>query len=134
MMVVITRWSGFRTFRSHSNTSSREHSAALLPGGVDGIELLPPQSVREATVRQVPAGAPPDPAAARISLGYFIGGEGDDMGHRPTVFGHGGFGGSIGFADPERRLAVGFTKNLFSSAGATGCVLRELREALGVPL
>ena len=114
--------------------SLARHYAALLPGGVNGIELLPPHRVREATVRQIPAGAAPESLAGRIALGYFIGGEGDDMGHRPTVFGHGGFGGSIGFADPEHRLAVGFTKNLFSSAGAGGSVLRELREALGAAM
>jgi CubicO group peptidase (beta-lactamase class C family) len=109
--------------------------AALLPGGVDGVELLPPCRVREATVRQIPSGAAPGPQAARISLGYFLGGEGDDMGHRPTVFGHGGFGGSIGFADPECRLAVGLTKNLFfAGPEARGSVLRELREALGVAM
>src|SRR5262249_12177992 len=30
------------------------HYAALLPGGVDGIELLSPDRIREATIRQFP--------------------------------------------------------------------------------
>jgi hypothetical protein len=41
-------------------------------------------------------------------------------------------GGSIGFADPERRLAVGLTKNLYSPKGAQGRVLSELRDVLGL--
>ena len=115
-----------------SARSLARHYAALLPGGVDGVELLPPQRVRAATVRQLPSGPVPE---TRIALGYWLGGEGDDLGSRPTAFGHGGFGGSIGFADPECRLAVGLTKNLFfAGPEARGSVLRELREALGVAM
>jgi CubicO group peptidase (beta-lactamase class C family) len=34
------------------------------------------------------------------------------MGTGGGEFGHGGNGGSLGFADPERRFAFGLTKNL----------------------
>lgn len=53
-----------------------------------------------------------------------------DMGPRNLAFGHGGYGGSIGFADPEIRLGVALTKNLFSAKGAGGRVLTELRAAV----
>ena len=54
---------------------------------------------------------------ARKGLGYFLGGdptEGGDVriGRTGSEFGHPGKGGSLGFADPARKLAFGFTKNL----------------------
>jgi CubicO group peptidase (beta-lactamase class C family) len=111
--------------------SLARHYAALLPGGVDGVELLPPARVRQATMVHEPK-VPPAEGPRHISLGYFVGAEGADWGSRSTIFGHGGYGGAIGFADPERGLAVGFTKNLYSAKGATRDVLIKVRETLGI--
>ena len=52
----------------------------------------------------------------RKALGYMLGGDpergGDiSMGRAGSVFGHGGNGGSLGFADPVRKLSFGLTKN-----------------------
>lgn len=101
------------------------HYAALLPGGVDGIELLPPERIREATAWQRLA----DETPLRMGLGYMIGGEDSVMGNE-TAFGHGGFGGSLGFADPESRLVFGLTKNLFSPSKTVEKVVHELRNCL----
>ncbi len=112
------------------------HYAALTPGGVDGVELLPPQRVRLATELQLQTTvpAPGAPASARFALGYGLGGEGNlELGTRPTAFGHGGYGGAIGFADPQYRLAVGLTKNFFSKNGATVNIMQRLRKALEIP-
>ena len=54
-------------------------------------------------------------------LGYALGG---------TEFGHGGYGGANGFADPATGLAVGLTKNFFSPNGAEGEILDRLRKAI----
>jgi CubicO group peptidase (beta-lactamase class C family) len=105
--------------------------AALLPGGVDGVELLPPTRIRKATVRQMPNTAQDNPP--RMSLGYFLGGPADIMSSRISAFGHGGYGGSIGFADPRHQLAVGLTKNLFCPQGAQNQIIHDLRKALGIP-
>jgi len=111
------------------------HYAALVPGGVDGVELLPPERVRLMTVRQQ---TEPDSGALlkdRRGLGYGLGGgEGALEGPRETAFGHGGYGGSFACADPERRFAVGLTKNLyFSPKGeAHGQIIAEVRKALGL--
>lgn len=109
------------------------HYAALLPGGVDGVELLPPGRIGQATTRQYPTAQPQGMIVPFFGLGYHVGHEFSDMGTRGTSFGHGGYGGSIGFADPEHGLAVALTKNLFSKNAAHRDILRAVRDALGVP-
>ena len=110
------------------------HYAALLSGGVDGVELLRVNSVREATRRHNPPNDPgASPETRSRGLGYALGGGASEMGTRPSAFGHIGYGGSIGYADPDHGLAVGLTKNRFSPRGATVRMLRALRDALGVP-
>jgi CubicO group peptidase (beta-lactamase class C family) len=97
------------------------HYAALLPDGVDGVELLPPHRVHLATELQVA----PDATGAdfRRYLGYALA---EYPGAGPRAFGHGGYGGSTGFADPARGLAVGLTRNLFNDSDLVGLVLAEL--------
>jgi CubicO group peptidase (beta-lactamase class C family) len=97
-----------------------------LPGGVDGIELLPPERVKVATqLQELPIAQEQAPT---ISLGYWMTGEG------LTAFGHGGYGGSTGFADPTCGLAVGFAKNRCrpspATEGTTQAILETAREAL----
>jgi CubicO group peptidase (beta-lactamase class C family) len=84
------------------------HYAALLPGGVDGVELLPASRLAEATTWEKyrdPAGEP-----AIWGLGYTRM-EIPWKGRTIEGFGHGGYGGSMGFAFPEARLAIGYTRN-----------------------
>lgn len=105
------------------------HYAALLPGGVDGIELLPPERVRLATEMQKPEHPENGDYPKDWGLGYHIGGNGAYYGGA-SAFGHAGYGGSDGFADPELRLAVGWTKNLFEHEWPWRPILDELRGAL----
>ncbi|MDF2921300.1 MAG: class beta-lactamase-related serine hydrolase [Paenibacillaceae bacterium] len=106
------------------------HYAALLPGGVDGIELLPPSRVATATVPlQLQDGVP-----VNMSLGYRLGASESPMGSRPSVFGHGGYGGSIAFADRDCQLAVGLVHNRLSDNGATKEIIHELKRKLDIPI
>jgi CubicO group peptidase (beta-lactamase class C family) len=102
------------------------HYAALLPGGVDGIALLPPERVRVATQLQVLPGS--QEQTPPISLGYWLMGEGN------FAFGHNGYGGSSGFADPRNGLAVGFAKNRCRPSpvteGTPKAVVETVRSAL----
>lgn len=84
------------------------HYAALIPGGVDGVELLPPARVARA-LEQVDTTIPT--TMGPRGLGYGLGEDGAAMGTRLTCFGHGGYGGSLGFADLDHGLAVGFVRN-----------------------
>jgi len=102
-----------------------KHYAALLPGGVDGVELLPPERVRTAMELQ-PVEEPPG-TYSKWMLGYHQVEEWAERRNPAHVFGHGGYGGAVSLADLDRRLAVGFTKNLFNKANARARIFELLR-------
>jgi CubicO group peptidase (beta-lactamase class C family) len=104
-----------------------KHYAALLPGGVEGIELLPESRVKEAATLSPAANPYPDAPALSKGLGYSV--VLDEHG-KLYRFGHAGYGGAEGFAIPAYKVAVGFAKNLFSQNGATSLILEELQKAL----
>jgi CubicO group peptidase (beta-lactamase class C family) len=84
--------------------------ASLLPGGVDGIEALSPERVSLATQWKTlrdPEGADVVRGLGFQAMDFSLEGHGKARG-----FGHGGFGGSMGFACPELHLAVGYAHNL----------------------
>lgn len=95
------------------------HYAALCPGGVDGVELLPPARLAQA-LEPADASVPTNMGAR--GLGYGLGEEGSVMGHRTTCFGHGGHGGSLGFADLEHGLALAFARNRLRDPSGTDTV------------
>jgi CubicO group peptidase (beta-lactamase class C family) len=101
------------------------HYAALLPGGVDGVELLPSRRVDLATEPQRPERPEGNDWPKDKGLGYSIGGDGS-----ASFFGHGGYGGSIGRAYPKLGLAVGLTKNLFHKEDTPRMILDKLLDSL----
>lgn len=109
-----------------------KHYAALLPGGVDGVALLAPETLRAATTLQNSMGVPEDKLPGRFGLGYQVGGKDGMLGKRASAFGHGGYGGSIGLADPETGFALGLTKNYYGKSPAHGEIVSAVREALGI--
>jgi CubicO group peptidase (beta-lactamase class C family) len=101
------------------------HYASLLPGGVDGIELLPPSRLAEATEWEThldPAGQP-----ATWGLGYAKA-EILWKGKLIEGFGHGGYGGSMGVAFPEARLAIGYTRTRLGPQSAWESLVATLSE------
>jgi CubicO group peptidase (beta-lactamase class C family) len=99
------------------------HYAALLPGGLNGVELISPERLAIALEKQIPWGQQeytPRCLGYALAETYSAGG---------TGFGHGGYGGSNGFADPATGLAVAITKNLFSAQGIHEEVIAILRNA-----
>lgn len=109
--------------------SIARHYAALLPGGVDGVALLSQERVRLGTVRQKPAQPETDDYQKDFALGWHVGGQ-DSVYGGETAFGHGGYGGSIGFGDPEAMLAVGVTKNRFGNDESASVIVKAIREGL----
>jgi CubicO group peptidase (beta-lactamase class C family) len=110
---------------------------AVLIGEVEGVRLLSADRIAKATTPQHDGPDFISGLPARRALGYSLGGLPDSpTGPRATAFGHGGAGGSLGYADPERGLAVGFTKTLLTrhpdlSTSHTLRVMDRLRETLG---
>jgi CubicO group peptidase (beta-lactamase class C family) len=102
-----------------------KHYAALLPGGVDGVELLPPERIRIATEPQFLGNAQPGDLPIDKRLGYTM-----DLPFSKTNFGHAGYGGSLGFADPASGVALGFTRNRFADDHTVPRILELLRKAL----
>jgi CubicO group peptidase (beta-lactamase class C family) len=84
--------------------------AALIGDGVDGIRLLPPRRVEIATKVQRWAHDQTLANERGFGLGFFLGSSIPAFGLRDTTFGHDGFGGAIGFADPEYGVALALTK------------------------
>ena len=57
-----------------------------------------------------------EPEGALRALGYGFCGP---TGNRASAFGHGGAGGSLGFADVPHQLAIGITKNRMGTSAST---------------
>jgi CubicO group peptidase (beta-lactamase class C family) len=113
------------------------HYASLIGDGTDGVRLLSPERVQIATTLQadgkdVVLGLP-----VRRGLGYMLGGPLSPMSARIKAFGHAGYGGSIGFADPEYRFAFALTKNRLAftppEQSAMNRVASAMRAGLGIP-
>ena len=47
----------------------------------------------------------------RFGLGFMLGTKDVSMGPNRDSMGHGGAGGSLGFADPDNKISLGFTMN-----------------------
>jgi CubicO group peptidase (beta-lactamase class C family) len=105
------------------------HYAALLPGGVDGVELLPPERIRLATEIQRPGNSQPGDQPPGHRLGYSAGSP-----FSSTSFGHAGYGGSFGFADVESGVAFGFTRNRFVNDPTLPRIAEALKQALALPI
>lgn len=93
-----------------TNAVSLARMYAATVGEVDGIRLLTDQSVNAAIEPQVEG---PDAVLMfpiPFGLGYMRHSDFSPFAG-PRSFGHYGAGGSVGFADPDRRLAVGYTMN-----------------------
>jgi CubicO group peptidase (beta-lactamase class C family) len=114
---VVPGSSGIMTARAIAR-----HYAAVLHGGVDGVQLISDKTREIATVPAIPD------APKRFGLGWGIG----EIVPGVLQFGHGGFGGSNGYAMPAYGVAVGLTKNLFSSRAAEGEVFTAIRRELGI--
>lgn len=103
--------------------SIAKHYAALL-GPIDGVRLLNDATLDAATANHP---LPGENGRAPFGLGYGLSGPDNDPG---AVFGHGGYGGSNGFADRRHQLAVGFTRSRLNGISSDE-LLREIRHALG---
>lgn len=111
--------------------------ASLVGDGVDGVRLVPDSRVAIGSKLQVQELDANSGLMGRFSLGWGVGHAESSGGTRESAFGHGGYGGTYGGADPDYGLAIGFTKNYLTMGDvgktATYRVLNAARQVLGVP-
>ncbi|MBV8086092.1 MAG: beta-lactamase family protein [Chloroflexi bacterium] len=87
------------------------HYAMLEGGGeLDGVRLLSPERIREASEVQTDEEDFMFHVRAKRSMGYRLAND-TGPGGGPRAFGHVGGGGSFGYADPGRHLAIALAKN-----------------------
>ncbi|WP_405560380.1 beta-lactamase family protein [Streptomyces canus] len=84
-------------------------------GAHDGHRVLSPEAaerVRESQgrCRDLVLGAGLD-SATELGLGLWLSGPNGSYGPNPRAFGHDGFGGSCGLADPEAGVSLGYVMN-----------------------
>jgi CubicO group peptidase (beta-lactamase class C family) len=88
--------------------------AMLANGGeLDGVRILSSDAIQRATELQSYELDEVYRVRVRRALGYRLGPD-TGPGAGPMAFGHVGGGGSFGYADPQRRFAIGFAKNYFT--------------------
>ena len=81
-------------------------------GSLDGFHILSPDTIEMARTTQsdgkdlVLGGM-----HTRFGLGFMLGTKNVSMGPNSEAFGHGGAGGSLGFADPDNNISLGFVMN-----------------------
>ena len=81
-------------------------------GSRDGVHVLKPETIEMA--RQTESDGKDlvlGNIHTRFGLGFMLGTKQVSMGPGTGSFGHGGAGGSLGFADPDNKISLGFTMN-----------------------
>ena len=83
--------------------------ASLIGDGVDGVRLLNDETVARATAEQSSGRDEVLQIPTRFGLGFALNQDGSYGGE--GAFGHGGAGGSLGFADPKAEIGFGYVMN-----------------------
>lgn len=101
----------------HARALARIYSPMANGGSVNGVRLMAPEAVRRAAETRVSGTDFLSGAPIARSLGFQKPSEPDDP--RPAEsFGHGGMGGSLGFADPVNHVAFGYAMNMMVMSDA----------------
>lgn len=86
------------------------------------MRLLSDAAVRRAREERIRARDVVAGSVVRRSLGFMLADPGQGDPRPATAFGHPGMGGSVGFADPAARLAMGYVMNRMKFALDTRAV------------
>jgi CubicO group peptidase (beta-lactamase class C family) len=123
--LVNTRaWRAAEIPAANGHTSARGVArvyAALARGGeLDGVRLLAPATIERAIEEQSRGRDAVLTLPTRFATGFMLGMPGGifDCGPGRRTFGHPGHGGSIGFADPDARVAFGYVTNQYVTGTA----------------
>ena len=97
----------------HGNARAvaRLYSALATDGRLDGVRVLSPETIARATAEQIHGEDLVLQRPTRFGLGFQLTMAERPLGPSPRAFGHFGAGGSLGFADPDARVAFGYAMN-----------------------
>jgi CubicO group peptidase (beta-lactamase class C family) len=97
----------------HGNARAvaRLYAALAGDGAIDGVHVLAPELVARAAQQQVDGDDRMLQRRTRFGLGFQLTIPERPLGPSPRAFGHFGAGGSLGFADPDARVAFGYAMN-----------------------
>ncbi len=97
----------------HGNARAvaRLYAALAGDGQLDGVHILSPEIIAKAIEEQVYADDVVLQRPTRFGLGFQLTMAERPLGPNPRAFGHFGAGGSLGFADPDARVAFGYAMN-----------------------
>jgi CubicO group peptidase (beta-lactamase class C family) len=89
---------------------ARIYGALARGGEIDGVRLLSPRTLHEATVERVRGANKTSGLPGAYGAGFALNHVGA-MGPNSNNFGHGGWGGSMAFADPKEKLGIAYAMN-----------------------
>jgi len=97
----------------HGNARAvaRLYSALAGDGELGGVHVLSPEMIARATEQQVYGDDIVLQRPTRFGLGFQLTMAERPLGPSSRAFGHFGAGGSLGFADPDARVAFGYAMN-----------------------
>ncbi|HET7344083.1 MAG TPA: serine hydrolase domain-containing protein [Methylomirabilota bacterium] len=109
----------------HGNARAvaRLYAALAGDGTLDGVHVLSPETIARAIEPQVDGEDVVLQRPTRFGLGVQLTMPERRLGPSPRAFGHFGAGGSLGFADPDARVAFAYAMNL----GRAGWQHRHVR-------
>jgi len=90
---------------------ARVYTALAAGGAVPGVRVVTTEALAAATQEQVYGEDLVLARPSRFGLGFQLTHPERQLGNGPGCFGHFGAGGSVGFCDPDARLAVGYVTN-----------------------
>ena len=118
---------------TNARAAARMYAALALGGELDGVRVVSAGAIDRAIVERSDGVEATLNVEMRFGLGFQLN-RSPVFGPNPRAFGHAGYGGSLGFADPDARLGFGYTPNQYLAGlgddPRRSTVLRALYDAL----
>lgn len=90
---------------------ARIYGALAAGGSVDGVKILSPETLARGTASRISGRDLVLPMKMDWACGWLRNYHGVIYGPNKDAFGHSGYGGSFGFADPAARVGAGYVMN-----------------------
>ncbi len=106
---------------------ARIYGMLSMGGSLEGVRILQPGTIDTAIIEQSSGKEAVMGVPMRFGLGFILNPKASPYGANSKAFGHGGMGGSTGFADINTGLGFGYVMNQFKSGTPDNPDLRAFR-------